>query len=132
MPEDTTAAARSFATFFATLGDGDANSEASEEMHELAQALQDESLKRNAPVKGTLTIKLDVSCDPRGVVGVSWDLTRKNPKPQRVAAALWVDKKGNFVHENPRQQALFPREVKYPVAEAPRDAVDVRSNPREV
>lgn len=114
MPEDTSANARSFATFYATLGDGDANKETSAEMHELSKALQDQALKRNDVVKGTLTIKLEVSCDPRGVVGVTWDVARKDPKPQRVAAALWVDKKGHLVHENPRQQVMFPREVKPP------------------
>jgi hypothetical protein len=130
------AGARSFATFFSLLGEGDANDEASEALFLLGQALQDEALKRNAQIKGSLTLKLDITCDPRGVVGVSWDVARKDPKPQRIAAALWVDKNGNLVHENPRQQNLFPREVRQ-VQRAVReieDPVEVREvrAPKEV
>lgn len=97
--------------FVQQLGDGDLNNELSEAFHKLGTALQAESLARNEAVGGTLGIKLKARCDPRGVVQFTWDVKMEPPKPKRVGASVWVDRHGRFVHENPRQKVLFPREV---------------------
>lgn len=102
---------RSFAVFVQQLGDGDLNSELSEELHKLGNALQDESLARSEVVGGALTLKLKAKCDPRGVVQFVWDVKMEPPKPKRCGASVWVDKHGHFVHDNPKQKTLFPREV---------------------
>lgn len=102
---------RSFAVFVQQLGDGDLNSELSEAFHKLGCALQNESLARSEAVGGTLALKLKAKCDPRGVVQFTWDVKMEPPKPKRCGASVWVDRHGHFVHDNPRQKALFPREV---------------------
>lgn len=109
--------ARSFAVFVRELGDGDMNSELSEELYKLGNTLQDESLARNDEVSGSLTLKLKAKCDPRGVVHFVWDVKMEPPKPKRCGASVWVNKAGNFVHENPKQKELFPREIKIEDAE---------------
>ena len=108
---------RSFAVFVQQLGDGDLNTELSEELYKLGNALQHESLARSDAVVGGLTLKLKAKCDPRGVVHFTWDVKMDRPKPKRVGASVWVNKQGNFVHDNPKQAALFPREVKIEDAE---------------
>lgn len=115
--EDKQTGARSFAVFVQQLGDGDLNTELSEELYKLGNALQDESLARNDAVVGGLTLKLKAKCDPRGVVHFVWDVKMEPPKPKRCGASVWVNKHGNFVHENPKQASLFPREVKVEDAE---------------
>jgi hypothetical protein len=110
MSEDTTGP-RSFAVFVQQLGDGDLNSELSAAFHKLGRALQEESLARSELVGGTLALKLKAKCDPRGIVQFTWDVKVEPPKPKRVGASVWVDRHGRFVHENPRQKPLFPREV---------------------
>lgn len=110
-------APRSFAVFVQQLGDGDLNTELSDELFKLGNALQDESLARNDDVTGALTLKLKAKCDPRGVVHFVWDVKMEPPKPKRCGASVWVNKHGNFVHENPKQKELFPREIKAADAE---------------
>jgi len=114
---DSKTGARSFAVFLQQLGDGDLNTELSEELYRLGNALQNESLARTDAVVGALTLKLKAKCDPRGVVHFTWDVKMDRPKPKRIGASVWVNKAGNFVHDNPRQAALFPREVKVEDAE---------------
>jgi hypothetical protein len=104
-------AARSFATFIHHLADGDANRELSEELHKLSQELQKDAYNRNAVSKGTLKVGFKLSIDPRGQVTIGWDVETREPKPPRVGGVMWIDKKGNLVHENPRQQKLPLREV---------------------
>jgi len=116
--------ARSFAVLLQTIGEGDLNRELSAEMHKLGNILQEESLKREEAVVGKLTMKMAVKVDPRGVAHFIWDVTSTPPKPKRCGAAMFVNKEGNFVYENPRQQALFPREVKGRREEA-REVIDV-------
>lgn len=111
------AAPRSFAVFLQQLGDGDLNTELSELLHRLGVRLQDESLTRNGEVSGTLTLKIKVKCDPRGLAHFTWETKMEPPKPKRCGASVWVNKQGNFVHENPRQPTLFPREVRIEDAE---------------
>lgn len=108
---------RSFAVFLQQLGDGDLNTELSEELYRLGNALQNESLARSDAVVGGLTLKLKAKCDPRGVVHFTWDVKMDRPKPKRIGASVWVNKSGNFVHDNPKQASLFPREVKVEDAE---------------
>lgn len=104
--------ARSFARFVEGLGDGDMLADTSEALHKLSSALQDHALFVNDKAKGTMTIKIKASCDPRGVMGFDYDVEVKTPKRKRAPAQAWVTKGGNVQFENPRQPALpFVREV---------------------
>ncbi len=100
-------APRSFAVLFAQLADGDANREVSQELYDLVNKLYTAAESCGAPAKGSITVKLSVSVDPRGVAGMSWETAKREPKPQRIAGVLWMDPKtGNLMHENPRQPKL--------------------------
>jgi hypothetical protein len=104
---------RSFAVWIGNLGDGEANAELSEELQKLGAALTDEAYRCNKVAKGKLTVTFTLQCDPRGVGNVAWDVNGKPPKKSRAAQAMWINKHGNWVHENPRQQSLPGiREVK--------------------
>jgi hypothetical protein len=103
--------ARSFSVFAATVADGDLNREVSEALHDLSNELQTDALRRNAVSKGTLTVKLNLSIDPRGQVVVGWDCATREPKPPRTGGVMWIDKDGYMVAENPRQQKLPLHEV---------------------
>lgn len=99
--------ARSFAVIWAQLADGDANREVSQELYDLVNKLYTAAESCGAPAKGSITIKLNVSVDPRGVVGMGWDTSTREPKPQRIAGILWMDPKtGNLMTQNPRQPTL--------------------------
>lgn len=117
MSETKQAGPRSFAVFVQQLGDGDLNAELSDQLHQLGAALQEESRARSDAVVGGLTFKLKAKCDPRGVVHFTWDVKMERPKPKRCGASVWVNREGNFVHDNPKQASLFPREVKVEDAE---------------
>lgn len=102
---------RSFARFLEGLGDGDAVNELSEQLFELTGKLQDEALARGDKVAGMLTFKLAISADPRGNVGMVYDVEIKKPKPKRVPAIGWLTKGGNVTFEHPKQIKLPLREV---------------------
>lgn len=104
MSKDKDKAPRSFAVFLANLAEGDANKELSEALDELSRKLQTEALSRNGMSKGSLTIKLNMAIDPRGVVAVGWDVATREPKPSRTGGVMFVDDDGYLTHENPRQQ----------------------------
>lgn len=97
---------RSFARFIESLADGAANSQLSEELFELARKLQNEAQMRDVAVKGELTLKIKLSADPMGMVGVLYDVKRKDPtRPTRVGV-MWLTKGGNLSAQNPRQPEL--------------------------
>jgi hypothetical protein len=99
--------ARSFSVIFAQLADGDANREVSQELYDLVTKLYADAEHRGTQSKGSVTVKLSVSVDPRGVVGMAWETATREPKPQRIAGILWMDPKtGNLMTQNPRQPTL--------------------------
>lgn len=102
---------RSFARFLENVGDGDFHRDASDGLFDLGNAIQDLALRTETKIKGKLIITVDMSCDPRGVVGVNVDVQVKKPKVKHAAAQAWITKNGNVVFEHPRQTVLPLREV---------------------
>jgi hypothetical protein len=102
---------RSFARFIENVGEGDFHQDASDALFELGKSIQDLALRTESKVKGKLTLTVDLSCDPRGVIGVNVDVVTKKPKAKRAPAQAWITKHGNVVFEHPRQTKLPLREV---------------------
>lgn len=103
--------ARSFARFVEMVADGALHSEASEALHKLVCALEDDALDTHSTSKGELTIKVKLAVEPNGVVSVTYDLKAKEPVPTRPKGVLWLTKGGNLTPQNPRQQRLPLHEV---------------------
>lgn len=97
---------RAFARFIEALADGDAHDQLSNELHELGQRLLDESLKRDVAVTGELTLKLKLKADPKGMVGIAYDIKRKDPARRTSAAVMWLTGGGNLSPTNPKQPDL--------------------------
>jgi len=102
---------RSFARFIENVGEGDFHRDASDGLFDLGNAIQDLALRTESKVKGKMTIVVEMSCDARGVVGVTVDVQVKKPKVRKAAAQAWITKGGNVVFEHPRQTKLPLREV---------------------
>lgn len=103
--------ARSYARTVEMLADGSAQIEMSEELHGLLMALGEEAKARSSKVKGSMTVTLDLSVEPTGIVGVDYSIKTKKPDPRRPGSVLWLTKGGNLSPQNPRQQNLPLREV---------------------
>ncbi len=103
---------RAFARFLEQLSDGDAHAELSHELHKLTTALADLANATQGRAKGTLSLKLSLSVDCKGVAAVSYDITTKEPKPSGTASVFWLTHGNNLSVENPRQPNLPVREVK--------------------
>jgi hypothetical protein len=102
---------RSFAVFLRKLGQGEAESSLSYELHELGKRLQEEAHARNEKVKGTLTLSLAFEAEPEEeLVKVAYDVKAKPPKPRRAKGYFWLTKGGNLSTEQPKdtKQAAFP------------------------
>jgi hypothetical protein len=114
---------RSFAVFLQQLADGSAHAELSREMHALLEFLHDEAQQRGAAgvASGKLTLTLGFKVETKGVVGIKYDVTTKEPKPERGGDVFWLTKGRNLSKDNPKQQALFPRDV---TTKAPLEAPD--------
>lgn len=103
---------RSFARFFEHLAHGEAHVEASEALHELAQVLGEQAAATQSTVKGELKLTIRMAVEKSGIVSVGYDVSTKEPKPQRSAGVFWLSKGGNLLREDPRQSELnFPRDV---------------------
>jgi len=102
---------RSFARFIENVGEGDFHQDASDGLFDLGNAIQNLALRTESKVKGKLILTVDMSCDARGVVGVTVDVQVKKPKVKKAAAQAWITKSGNVVFEHPRQTKLPLREV---------------------
>ncbi len=117
------------------LADGDANREASEELHKLIETLQKDADLRNAVSKGRMVIKIAASVDPRGVVTFGWDIERREPKPPRTGGVMWIGKDGQLTPQNPRQEKLPLYEVagrEPTIDDFDPHTGEVRKNAREV
>ena len=103
--------ARSFARFVEMVSDGACQLEASAELHKLCCALREDASARSNASKGELTVRFALTVEPSGVVGVAYEIKRKEPTPSRPKGVLWLTKGGNLSAQNPRQQTLPLREV---------------------
>ena len=102
---------RSFSVFVSKLADGEAEQHLSHELHELAKRLQEQAVAQNDKVKGTLTLTINFIAEPKGFVGIGYDIASKEPKPRRQASMFWLTKGGNLTPHNPAQLGLELREV---------------------
>jgi hypothetical protein len=103
--------ARSFLVFLRDLGEGEAESELSYQLHELCKRIQEEASAQGSKVRGALSLKLRIVAEPKGPVGISYDVETKSPKRKTSPAVMWLTKGGNLTPDNPRQQRLGLREV---------------------
>lgn len=109
---------RSFAHFMAVLAGGKASVQVSEDLHVLLKALQDESLTRDANVKGSLTLILKFEAAPNGVVGIGFDVKTKLPPKRTATGHMFFTEDGNLSVQDERQPELPGlREVKREDAE---------------
>ena len=102
---------RSFSVFLGRLAQGEAHSELSVHLHELAKKLEYEAAVQNKKVSGELTFKLKLTAEPNGVVAAAYECNRKEPAPNRPGSIFWVSQGGNLTEQNPRQQNLPLHEV---------------------
>jgi|SRR5690606_22136906 len=122
---------RSFAVVFQTIADGEAHTEASEEMQGLLKLLQEEARNTNGTASGSMTIKLGLKVDAKGVATIAYSVDVKKPTRKRPGATMWVTKGGNLSPDNPRQQKLPLRDVSAP-SEQPRTVEETATMMREV
>ncbi|HEV7717181.1 MAG TPA: hypothetical protein VGO53_16405 [Steroidobacteraceae bacterium] len=101
---------RSFTRFIEALGDGQANSDLSNELFDLGAVLRRESVERGE-CRGELQLTLKFKVDQFGQVITSYQIKIKEPEPGRPASMFWLTKHGNFSVDNPRQQSLPLHEV---------------------
>jgi len=116
--------ARSFTHFLRQFADGQAHFELTEEMHALLVLLSHEANQRGqaGKAKGRLTLVVDFTVEANGVVGAKYQVNTKEPKPDRSDDVFWLTPGKNLSKDNPKQQTMFPTEVKKDAP--PLDALD--------
>jgi hypothetical protein len=105
---------RSFAVILAKIAQGACEAELSRELHELTKVLKEEGRTRETKVKGSLTLKLDLELDGADkvpMIKVSFDVSKKAPKPARRNGHFWATDGGNLTDEAPRQEKLPLQQV---------------------
>jgi hypothetical protein len=122
-PAPTHEGPRSFGVFLQQLADGAAHSELSRETHDLLEKLHDEAQQRGPAgiASGKLTLTIDFKVETKGIVGIKYGITTKEPKPDRGGDVFWLTKGRNLSKDNPKQQGLFPVDV---TARTPLEAPD--------
>lgn len=116
---------RSAMRFLENIADGRLAAQLSAKLFRLGAKLVEESLARDAKVKGELTLRLKFEAKPDGVTSVDYELKVKEPAEKTAQGTTWLTTDGNFVFENPRQPQLPGlREVS-----RPREAREVDERP---
>lgn len=105
--------ARAFNVAFAEICSGAAHSEASEELHALLQSLRVAAELRGPKgvAKGSLTIRLDITVEAKGVAQVKYDVAKKAPKPDREDDSFFLTRHSNLTRKNQKQLELGLRDV---------------------
>ncbi len=98
--------ARSILEFLRQACDGDIATEASSELHRLMDIMAAEAEACRGEKKGRLSITLDFVVDPRGAVGIAFDVSCKEPKKTRSGGVGWLTKGRNIQFDNPKQGRL--------------------------
>lgn len=104
-------APRSFGVFLRTLNEGECEADLSREMNELLAKLRALAEEDNGSAKGSLVLTLNFEVDVKDQCEIGYFIKTKEPTPTRHKANVWLNKSGNVVFENPRQQKLPLREV---------------------
>lgn len=102
---------RGASVFLAQVAGGALHAQFSEDLRDLGQTLLREATRRDAKVKGKLTLSLTFTASPGGLVEVGYDIKKAVPPPKTALGAVWITSAGNFVQENPRQLSMKLREV---------------------
>lgn len=97
---------RAFTQVLLMLADGDVHEQLSQEMQRLVRSLVAQSRAQVKSVKGTLSLKLAVTCDTKGVLDIRPEIKIDEPKPRRQNTIAWADPSGNVTEKNPRQVEL--------------------------
>lgn len=97
---------RSFGEFLRQVCDGDVLTEATNELHRLMDIMAAEAEACRGEKKGRLSLVFDFNVDARGAVGITYDVTCKEPKKARSGGVAWLTRGRNLTFENPRQQKL--------------------------
>ncbi|MES1164179.1 MAG: hypothetical protein ABUR63_00360 [Verrucomicrobiota bacterium] len=121
---------RSFTHFLATVSDGEAEGQLSDELYELGRSLKEQVHAQGRKVSGSLTLKVKLIAETNGTVSVFYAVDTKAPKPLTTPALYWLTKDGNLSATDTRQLQLRPREVPGPRRDV-RDA-PAPQPPREV
>lgn len=94
---------RSFVNVLAKISDGELESEASYQLHELGKRLQELSLMTHGKAKGKVKLILNLTADPSGTVALSYQIDVTAPKMPTTPAIFWLTKGGNLTPQNPKQ-----------------------------
>lgn len=109
--------ARAFSVFFNQIANGNCHDEATAELAELLKYLSFQAAQKGpkGDAKGRLTIAMNFTVSAAGHVGVKYDVTTKEPKPERSDDLFFLTPGKNLTRDNPVQPDLFgPREVPTP------------------
>lgn len=110
---------RSFSFLFGKVADGDAEREASAELHELLKRLQEHAHMTEDAAAGSLTLKLSVAVTSKNVATIKYEVATKVPKRKAPQSHAWITKGGNLTFDFPKQEKLPGlRDVTTPAQEA--------------
>lgn len=100
-----------FSFFLTTLQNGDYHAALTEDLHEMAAAINQHFQDFRGSPKGEINLKIKFEFDPKlGVVEVLASKKVKLPEKPEAGALLFVDAANNFVQDDPRQMNMgFPR-----------------------
>jgi len=98
--------ARSATRFIEQVADGQCNADLSHALHKLGLKLASECRQRNDKVTGEVSLRLKITAEPSGLVGVIYEVNAKEPKNRTSGSVFWLTKGGNFTTDNPKQQNL--------------------------
>lgn len=93
----------------ALIDDGDLSREFTEEFQKVNAAVK-EAAGPKGKSKGSITLKIDITCEG-GVVVLAGDIVAKVPKKKRGSSMYWVMADGTISTEHPQQMNMFPRDV---------------------
>jgi hypothetical protein len=107
----------SFGAWFNALANGEAEGNASGALHQLLGRMQDEAVAGRKKVKGKLKLEFSLTLDHTGVVGISYDVTTKEPPRLTTPDTYWVTDGGQLSRRNPNQKTLNFTEPNVPKPE---------------
>lgn len=102
---------RSFAVFLRALAEGQAETDLSVALHELAVRCKEDARLSGGKVSGKLTFELSLHADIKGPVILKYSVSVKRPKRRTPDGAMWLTKGGNLTPHNPKQGRLGLHEV---------------------
>jgi hypothetical protein len=118
---------RSFAVFVRDAANGTLDTRVSEELHTLAQAIEDEAMKRGK-AKGTLTLKIMIDADDQGNGNMKFAVDSKEPTIVNNGGPVWFTKGSNVALEPPGKEVRI-RDVSMKRGESTPDPVDEVDGP---